>query len=120
MIIRAESSGAHAIVVQLEGDVDVESAREVRERLFGVLDDSPDGTRLMVIDLSQAAFLDSSGLGALVATSNRARARGCRVFLADPTPIVTRVLEMSALDKVWPIYRTVQDALADLPPADPA
>ena len=117
-IIRAETSTDDAVVVQLAGDVDVESARDVRERLFAVLDDAPDGARLLVVDLSRAEFVDSSGLGALVAASRHARERGCGFNLVNPAPMIARVLEMSGLDKAWPIHSTVQAALADPPPID--
>jgi anti-anti-sigma factor len=117
-IIRAETSTDHAVVVQLAGDVDVESAREVRERLYAVLDGVPGGARLMVVDLSRAEFVDSSGLGALVAASRRARERECGFSLVNPAPMIARVLEMSGMDQAWPIYSTVHAALADLPPVD--
>lgn len=115
--IRIELQDDRAVVVRLDGDVDVESARKVRERLFDALDNSPDGVRLIVIDLSRADVLDSSGLGALVATYRRAHARECRFAVAEPTPMITRILEVTGLDKAWPVYPSVQVALTDLPPA---
>ncbi len=53
------------------------------------------------IDLSQTTFLDSSGLGALVALHKTAASRQGRLRLLDPTPAVRQILELTQLDRVF-------------------
>lgn len=56
-----------------------------------------------VIDLSQVSFVDSSGLRCLIAASQRAANRGQRVRLVAPTPVVTRLLEITATASMFDI-----------------
>ena len=53
----------------------------------------------MVIDVSDVAFMDSSGLQELVRLDNRARERGLEVVLARPSVPVMRLLELTGLEQ---------------------
>lgn len=116
--IRAEPLGGRAVVVHLEGDVDIATAREVRDWVFNLLDNSAAELELIVVDLSLADFLDSSGLGALVAVYRRVHAQERRFGLTNPAPMIARILEVSGLDQAWHIYPDAQAALAALPPPE--
>lgn len=58
------------------------------------------------VDLSQTRFVDSSGLGALIALHKTMCARGGNVRIIDPTPSVQQVLEMTRLHRVFEIVTT--------------
>ncbi|WP_375504568.1 STAS domain-containing protein [uncultured Jatrophihabitans sp.] len=66
----------------------------------------------VVIDLSETVFIDSSGLGALVASLKRCRQAGGDLRLAAPTTQVTMALELTNLVRVLAPSETVDDALA--------
>jgi anti-anti-sigma factor len=53
------------------------------------------GVRRLVFDLSAVPFIDSAGLGALLSLRQRARDHGIQMTLADVSPQVGRVLELS-------------------------
>ncbi len=53
------------------------------------------------IDLSQTTFLDSCGLGALVALHKTASSRQGRLRLLDPQPQVRQLLELTQLDRIF-------------------
>ncbi|MBD8608708.1 STAS domain-containing protein [Aeromicrobium sp. CFBP 8757] len=95
-------------VVELSGDIDVETARTLRAHIVDRFDESP--VRL-VIDLSDVAFMDSSGLGALVSGWQLTRDAG-RFRIAGANPIVRRVLSITGLEDVFALYPTVEDATA--------
>ena len=81
-------------VVELRGEHDVATRTEVRE-LFGSLVAAND---LVVIDVTNARFIDSSFLHTLVDTDRLARSRGSRLRLQLGTaPIVRKALEVSGL-----------------------
>ncbi|MEN9216738.1 MAG: STAS domain-containing protein, partial [Gloeomargarita sp. HHBFW_bins_162] len=61
------------------------------------------------IDLSRVEFLDSAGLGALVACHKHVRALGGQIGLIAPRNMVIRLLEMTSLDKVLTIYASAED-----------
>ena len=64
----------------------------------------------IVLDLSQVSFLDSSGLGAVVAVMKFC-APEIKVELAGLTPIVAKVFRLTRMDEVFCIYETANDAL---------
>lgn len=55
------------------------------------------------IDLSSTRFIDSSGLGALIALNKAMSAAGGRTRLLRPTPQVLQVLELTRLHRVFEI-----------------
>lgn len=94
-------------VVELSGDVDLESSPTVRTVLLTALRHSAGP---LFVDLTNVSFLDSSGLSALVAAYRRANAFDRDVLLVAPSPPVRRLLTISGLDRLF----VLQDRL---PPA---
>jgi anti-sigma B factor antagonist len=92
-----EREGETMVVVP-EGDVDVVNAAVLRQVLQQVVE-RRDCTRLD-IDMSAVTFLDSSGLGMLVAAQRAAAAQGITLQLREPGPMVRMVLEVTNLDRV--------------------
>ncbi|MEM1073796.1 MAG: STAS domain-containing protein [Pseudomonadota bacterium] len=72
-----------------------------------------DGPELIVLDLSQVEFIDSSGLGAIVAAmKNMGQDR--KLALAGLTPTVARVFQLTRMDSVFSVFPTLEGALAEL------
>jgi len=103
----------NAVVVALDGDLDMASVPAVRERLLSLV--SPSACRL-VIDMSAVRYADASGLAALVSTRRRAVLLGGTLHLAALRPEVASVLIATGLSRHLQAYRTVQAAVADLRP----
>jgi stage II sporulation protein AA (anti-sigma F factor antagonist) len=74
------------------GELDLSSCQGLTEELVG----SP--RSLVVIDLSQLAFIDSSGLGAIHRARQRMIKDGGTLVLSRPQPNVHRVLQITGLD----------------------
>ncbi|MGE0479804.1 MAG: STAS domain-containing protein [Phycisphaerae bacterium] len=71
------------------------------------------GTRI-VLDLSGVSFLGSAGLGALVRVVAQGNAQECQIILAEPTPMVLGVLQVTKLDKFFRVSASVDNAVAVL------
>lgn len=84
-------------VVTPRGRLTMASARQMREIL---LDLTQQGTSRIVVDMGETTFLDSSGLGALIAGLKSARQAGGDLRIARPTTAVMTVFELTNLDKV--------------------
>jgi anti-sigma B factor antagonist len=96
-----------AIVVSLAGELDLYNAEDVRSALRDALAGDP---AVLVVDLEQVSFIDSTALGVLIeAFSMMADRRGFR--LAAPGLEVTRALEVSGLDRHFLLHDTVAEAL---------
>ena len=66
---------------------------------------------MVVVDMSRTRFCDSSGLNALVAADRRARAEGGEVRLVVTGESVIRIVELTGVDRVIPIYASLEEAL---------
>ncbi|HEX9504734.1 MAG TPA: STAS domain-containing protein [Acidimicrobiia bacterium] len=81
---------AGATIVIATGEIDMATAPELRAGLAETTGD-------VIIDLAAVEFLDSSGIGVLVAAGNRLAAAGGSLALRAPRPPVRRVLEIVGL-----------------------
>jgi anti-sigma B factor antagonist len=71
----------------------------------------------IVVDLHEVAICDSTGLQLLIDAHRQAAAAGGWLRLCRPRPLVQRVLEVTNLDEVLPVYPGVEAAVSatDLP-----
>ncbi|MEU0491288.1 STAS domain-containing protein [Nocardiopsis sp. NPDC006139] len=88
-------------VVSVEGEIDLATVPGLRARLAAAARE--EGCECLVVDLAGVGFLDASGVGALVAARRAMNARGGRLVLARPRPVVSRVLGILGLDRVFEI-----------------
>ena len=72
---------------------------------------------ILVVDMTRTWFCDSAGLHALLGAHKRAQAEGRQVRLAVTGPQIRRILALTALDRLLPVYTSLDQALAH-PPAD--
>lgn len=84
-------------VLAVKGELDFHSAPRFRELVLQLLNQ---GVVNIVVDLSAMDFVDSSGLGVLVATLKRMRERGGTLILRSPSANTSKVLEVSGLNKL--------------------
>ncbi|MEP3640215.1 MAG: STAS domain-containing protein [Paracoccaceae bacterium] len=68
------------------------------------------GSDVVVLDLSSVQFIDSSGLGAIVA-SMKQMGRDRKLALAGLTPTVEKVFRLTRMDSVFPLFTTLDGAL---------
>jgi anti-sigma B factor antagonist len=96
-----------AVVVSLAGELDLYNAEEVRSALLDACAGEP---AILVVDLEEVTFIDSTALGVLIeARSRMADRSGFR--LAAPGLETRRALEVSGLDRHFLVHPTVAEAL---------
>ncbi len=88
---------AGTATVTLRGEVDILTVDQVRVVLGEALATGP---REIVVELADLAFIDSTGLGALIFGFQRARDAGVRFRLANANPTVRQILVLSGLLEV--------------------
>ncbi len=101
---------AHVLRVSLAGDIDVAAAGDLREAGLRAIEQA-DG-RPVVFDAGGVTFIDSTGLGALVALNNAAGETNTRMVLQSVPPRMATLLRVTALDHVFDF----DAATADEPP----
>ncbi|WP_327092523.1 STAS domain-containing protein [Nonomuraea sp. NBC_01738] len=87
-------------LIHMSGDIDIFTTEQLRRRLLNALGYS---TTLLVLDLSRVTFCGAGGLGVLLGVQGRARERGITLALTGLTPLMTRLLQVSGLERRFPI-----------------
>src|ERR1700712_1531022 len=96
-------------VVSVRGEVDVDSAPTLRKCLQESMDDQHHD---LIVDLSDIAFIDSTGLGVLVAGQNRAGELGGKLSVVCAQERVLKLFRITGLDEVFGIYPSRDQALS--------
>jgi anti-sigma B factor antagonist len=110
MKIEIEHPHKGQVVVRPKGRIDAESAPNFKERLQQI---AKEDTDLLVVDLEAVNFIDSSGLSALVSGLKALRQHGGSLSLSRPQPQALKALRLTLLDRVFPIYTSVDQALSE-------
>ena len=67
-----------------------------------------------MVDLSKATFIDSTTLGVLVGGVKRLRPAGGALALVCTDQNITKIFEITGLDRVFPIHGSRDEALASV------
>jgi anti-sigma B factor antagonist len=97
----------HACVISVSGELDLASSPALEEELDRV---AASGIELVVVDLRELEFMDSTGLSVLVKAHQRAEEQGKRLGLVNGSQQVQRLLTLTGVaDRL-----TLVDAPEDL------
>jgi anti-sigma B factor antagonist len=99
-------------VARVMGDIDITQAGALRKQLLEAVRNDDLG---LVVDLSDARYIDSVGVSLLFEMAERLSGRQLRFAVVMPEDgLVERVLTIVNLDSVAEIHRELDDALAAL------
>ena len=96
-------------VVAFPGHVDISNVDQLRDRLLAVINR---GAAVLIADMTGTASSDHAGVEAIARACQRAGISGTQVRLAVTAPVVRRVLAIEGLDRLVPIYPTLEAAMA--------
>jgi anti-sigma B factor antagonist len=101
-----------AVIVRVQGDVDSITVGELTSQLTAALElAATHPARLLVIDLQPVTFFGSAGLNSIFNCRELGLAAGTAVRLVADNNFVIRPLEVTKLDQVFEVHRTLTDAL---------
>lgn len=89
MKTKATDNGATTLVIS--GEVDVSNAEELGRELDTLLNDS---SAQLIIDMSAVPYIDSTGIGVLMASAKKAQSQQSTLTVSSPQPNVLRVFTM--------------------------
>ncbi|HHC29398.1 MAG TPA: anti-sigma factor antagonist [Rhodobacterales bacterium] len=110
MNLSYEDVGDVRIVTVGEARVDAAIAIQFKDEMRGITEDGP---ARVVLDMSSVEFLDSSGLGAVVAAMKQV-GPGSTLELAGLTPTVAKVFHLTRMDTIFPIHASTAAAMTKL------
>ena len=100
--------GDQDFVVSLLGEADLYSAPQLKEELRSLVDG---GARRIVVDLTQATFIDSTTLSVLLGAVKRLRPSGGELGIVCADRNIRKIFEITLLDRVFSLYDTREQAL---------
>ena len=104
-----------------DGEIDFSSATAMQARIIGARE--REATALLILDLAAVRFIDSSGLGVLLALQRELQGEEGRLVLLCPTDVVRRSLSVTGLDRHFVLAESITAAEAilvePLPAAEP-
>lgn len=69
------------------------------------------GKKTIIFDLAGVTTIDSTGIGRFIASYNKILAAGGEVRMAAATDHLSKIFHVNRLDKIFPFYATLADAL---------
>lgn len=107
MEVRRKDRG---LVIAVHGSVDVLDAPALQEQLqkLTAREDAPE---VVVLDLSDLDFIGPDGIDALLRVRRALQSQKGRIRLVHPSPEIRRMLQVTRLTKILPIYDSVEQAL---------
>lgn len=106
--IKTEQLSDGVYVISLTGEVDLYTAPEFKEQLVEIIGN---GASTVVVDLTETTFIDSTTLGVLVGGVKRLRPEGGQLVLVCSDRNITKIFEITGLDKVFTIHATLAEAV---------
>jgi anti-sigma B factor antagonist len=95
-------------LLSVSGEVDLYTAPQLRERIVELIDE---GNHRILVSLEKVGFMDSTGLGVLVSGLKRVKEHEGEFALVSTPPQILRLLKITGLDQVFPLYATVEEAV---------
>jgi len=89
--------------------VDMSNAAQIREQLLAVFDR---GAAVVIADMSATAWCDYVGVDAVARACQRAAVRRAELRLVATSPAVRRLLAAEGLDRLVPVYSSLEAAIA--------
>ena len=98
-------------VLSATGYLDVSTSPRLREKIHSVAEEAPS---VLLIDLGEIEFIDSSALGVVLNGWKLMQAAGGVLAVVSPQPRITRVFEITALHLSVQLFPSVDEAVAAL------
>jgi anti-sigma B factor antagonist len=116
LIVNVRHKDDYALI-EVTGEIDIETAPQLRETVTEVTDGPIDR---LVFDLSDVSFVDSVGLSVFVLARKKMLLRQGSIGIIAPTRRVMAIFKIAGLDELFRVRPSLAALLADEDPAEPA
>ena len=95
------------LLIKIEGEVDVYTSIDLKKELTRLIESD---NKKLIIDLENVSYMDSSGLGVLVALLKELKKIGGELKLISLPISVKKIFDLTRLTKFFDIYNNLEDA----------
>jgi anti-sigma B factor antagonist len=100
-----EKMDDRGITLLMEGEVDVYTAPQLREKLLPLCEDG----KTVTVDMGKVEYIDSTGLGVLIGAYKAQRATGGRLILTGMNARLKRLFHITGLNEIMEIEEKGQE-----------
>jgi anti-sigma B factor antagonist len=115
--VSTEKVGNGVHVISLTGEVDLYTAPDFKQELLRTIGE---GASHVIVDFTDTTFIDSTTLGVLVGGVKRLRTNDGTLSLVCADRNITKIFEITGLDRVFTIYGSRDEALSQLSSGQPS
>lgn len=109
------SSASGPVVLQLSGEYDLLRREELEAQLS-----QAQFADIAILDMREVSYIDSTALTELVRLKKRMAQHGAGIVrLVAPQPNVQKIFALTQLEQIFPIFKTLGEAMYETGPADP-
>jgi len=108
----SEEKNGNVFVLGMSGRIDMEGTNMLVERITKILDA---GERYILLDFTHVAYLNSSGIRALILLAKRLANSDGKLILAAVSDPIQQVLKISGLGSIFSVLPTKAEALGSFP-----
>jgi anti-sigma B factor antagonist len=103
--VKTIALGTDVRVISAEGEVDLHTSPQLEQLLQST------GAEHVILDLTEAGFIDSTTVSVIVGFDKRMRDAGGRFSIAVGNPTVARLFEITGLDRTLNVHGTLAEAI---------
>lgn len=100
------------LIVMIEGELDHHTSMEIRDRIDKEMNRNK--TKNLILDFTNLTFMDSSGIGVILGRYKNIQKRNGKLIIVNPNPQVIRIITISGLHKIVPVFSDMEDALKEM------
>lgn len=106
------SNRGTTLIIKVIGELDHHTAEYVRQKIDSEMLKST--TKNIIFDFSELSFMDSSGIGVIIGRYKNIRKLNGKAAVVNTNDQITRILDMSGILKIIPVYKNLDDAVTAL------
>ncbi len=97
------------LIMSISGEIDHRYAIQIRNEADRKIVTYPD--KKLIVDLTDVTFMDSSAIGVIIGRYKLVMSLGGSIAIVSSNDTLGRILDMSGIRKIIPIYPTLDDAI---------
>ncbi|MCP4592533.1 MAG: STAS domain-containing protein [bacterium] len=114
-VVKDVRRAGEAVIVAAQGEIDLRCSPDFHRALAKVSEERPP---ILIVNLGEVTYMDSSGVGTLVEIFRRTKEYGGHMVLVGLTERVLSVFEITKLDRFFTIKASEAEALDAVPGSD--
>ena len=100
------------LIAKIEGEIDHHASIEIRESIDKEINKNK--IKNLIFDFQGLNFMDSSGIGVIIGRYKLIQKLGGKVMIVHLKPQVERIVQISGLHKIIPVFKDLNDALKEI------